>query len=135
MDKTVTKKDELIPKSLLYALGFLVVTTLVIVFFSVFTERPMVGVPAQSDLEGELKLNLIKMKNGSVSIYDNSNKEILNSRDGYSGFISVILTGLEYNRKKIGIDLGSNYSLELYKYKSGRISLEDIDADWQMKES
>ena len=132
MDKTVEKKAELIPKGLLYLLGFLVTASLFVVFFSVLTDRPMVGLPTQSEVEGELSLNLKKMEDGSVSIFDLDNKEILNSRDGYSGFISVILTGIEYNRNKTGIDLRSSYSIGLYKYKSGRISVEDVDTEWSM---
>ena len=132
MDKTVEKKAELIPKGLLYLLGFLVAASLFVVFFSVLTDRPMVGLPTQSKVEGELSLNLKKMEDGSVSIFDLDNKEILNSRDGYSGFISVILTGIEYNRNKTGIDLRSSYSIGLYKYKSGRISVEDVDTEWSM---
>ena len=132
MGKTAEKNEELIPKGFLYALGFLVVASLVIVFFSVLTDRPMVGLPAKSELEQELMLELVKMDNGSVSLFDDSNGNILNSKDGKSGFISVILTGLEYNRNKTGSSLKSNYAVGLYKYKSGRIAIEDIDTDWTM---
>ncbi len=77
-------------------------------------------------------LELVKMDDGSVSIFDNSKRNILNSRDGNSGFISVILSGLEYNRNKTGSSLKSNYAVRLYKYESGRIAIEDIDTDWSM---
>ena len=132
MGNTTEKNQELIPKGFLYALGFLVIASLVIVFFSVLTDRPMAGLPAKTELEQELVFELVKMDDGSVSLLDESKRNILNSRDGNSGFISVILTGLEYNRKKIGSSLKSNYSVGLYKYKSGRIAIEDIDSNWSM---
>ena len=132
MGKTTEKKEELIPKGFLYALGFLVIASLVIVFYSVLTDRPMAGLPVKSELEQELKLELVKMDDGSVSHYDESKSNILNYRDGNSGFISVILTGLEYNRNKTGSSLKSNYVVGLYKYKSGRITIEDLDTDWSM---
>ena len=132
MGKTAEKKEELIPKGFLYALGFLVIASLVIVFYSVLTDRPMAGLPVKSELEQELMLELVKMDDGSVSIFDDSKRNILNSKDGNSGFISVILTGLEYNRNKTGSSLKSNYSVGLYKYASGRIAIEDIDTDWSM---
>ena len=47
MGKTTEKKEELIPKGFLYALGFLVIASLVIVFYSVLTDRPMSGLPAR----------------------------------------------------------------------------------------
>lgn len=132
MGKTAEKKEELIPKGFLYALGFLVIASLVIVFYSVLTDRPMAGLPVKSELEQELMLELVKMDDGSVSLFDDSKRNILNSRDGNSGFISVILTGLEYNRNKTGSSLKSNYAVRLYKYESGRIAIEDIDTDWSM---
>ena len=132
MGKTAEKNEELIPKGFLYALGFLVFASLVIVFFSVLTDRPMAGLPAKSELDQELMFELVKMDDGSVSLFDESKRNILNSRDGNSGFISVILTGLEYNRNKTGSSLKSNYVVGLYKYKSGRIAIEDIDTDWTM---
>ena len=95
MGKTAEKKGELIPKGFLYALGFLVIASLVIVFYSVLTDRPMAGLPVKSELEQDLMLEIVKMEDGSVSIFDDSKRNILNSRDGNSGFISVILTGLE----------------------------------------
>ena len=98
MGKTAEKKEELIPKGFLYALGFLVIASLVIVFYSVLTDRPMAGLPVKSELEQEILIQLANMDAGSVSIFDDSKRNILNSKDGNSGFISVILSGLEYNR-------------------------------------
>ena len=132
MKETTTKKDDLIPKGLLMLLGAMVLSCLFLVFFSVLTDRPMVGVPLSSEIKRDLNLNLVKMDDGSVSIFDKANKLLLNSNDGRSGFISVILTGLEYNRNKTGVDLSSSYSVTLYKYKTGRISINDTKTGWSM---
>jgi putative photosynthetic complex assembly protein len=92
----------------------------------------MIGVPIESEIKASLQLKIVKLDGGSVSILDYEDKEVLNSRDGKSGFISVILTGLEYNRKKTGIDLKSNYPIILVRYESGRITVKDLDSDWDM---
>jgi putative photosynthetic complex assembly protein len=92
----------------------------------------MTGVPVESGIQAKLQLQLVKLDGGSVSIFDNEDKEVINSRDGRSGFISVILTGLEYNRKKTGIDLKSNYPIILQRYESGRITIKDVDSGWDM---
>ena len=52
--------------------------------------------------------------------------------DGYSGFIKKIVKALERDRKKNNIKLETQYSLELYKHKSGRISVLDIDTEWSL---
>ncbi len=132
MKETNTKKDELIPRGLLMLLGAMVLSCLFLVFFSVLTDRPMVGIPLSSEIKKDLNLNLVKMEDGSVSIFDNTNKLLLNSNDGQSGFISVILTGLEYNRNRTGIDLSSSYSITLYMYKTGRIAINDTKTGWSM---
>jgi hypothetical protein len=100
MGKSEKKEKELIPKGFLYALLSLVLICLCLVFFSALTNRPMMGVPLESEINASLQLKIVKLDGGSVSILDYEDKEVLNSRDGKSGFISVILTGLEYNRKK-----------------------------------
>ena len=76
MGKTAEKKEELIPKGFLYALGFLVIASLAIVFYSVLTDRPMAGLPVKSELEQELKLELVKMDDGSVSLFDDNKTTI-----------------------------------------------------------
>ena len=77
-------------------------------------------------------MHLTKLDNGSVALSNLENEEIFNSRDGKSGFLSVIMTGLEYNRKKLGIELSDSYSVKITKLSSGRISLEDNQAEWSL---
>ena len=47
----------------------------------------------------KIMLELVKMDDGSVSLFDDSKRKILNSRDGNSGFILHYFE-LEYNRNK-----------------------------------
>ena len=75
---------------------------------------------------------LAKLTDGSVSIENLQNEELLNSNDGKSGFLSVIMTGLEYNRKKVGLELLDSYQIEIKRFASGRISLEDSKASWSL---
>ena len=93
------------------------------------------GIPARSPkieiLERE-NLVLAKLTDGSVSIANLENEELLNSNDGKSGFLSVIMTGLEYNRKKVGLELLDSYQIEIKRFASGRISLEDSKASWSL---
>ncbi len=132
MDKLLETKHDVIPRWFLYTMGFWVIGSLFFVFFSVFTDRPRVGVPIPSEIEEAVPISFRKLEDGSISIFDKNNKEILNSMDGYSGFIAVILKALERDRKKNNIKLETQYSLELYKHKSGRISVLDIDTEWSL---
>ena len=125
-------KNDLVPKGFLYAVSIMVVFSLLVVFSaSLFPGAQSDDIEKMEILE-TAKLKLAKLSDGSVSIANIKNKQLLNSNDGKSGFLSVILTGLEYNRKKVGLELLDSYDIEIIKFASGRISLKDSKANWRL---
>ena len=42
------------------------------------------------------------------------------------------MTGLEYNRKKSGMELSDSYTIKISRLSTGRISLEDSQAEWSL---
>ena len=131
-DRTKHRKDDLVPKGFLYAISIMVMLSLLVVFSaSLFPENKFDEAEKIEIFEKE-KLILAKLTDGSVSIANLQNEELLNSNDGKSGFLSVIMTGLEYNRKKVGLELLDSYQIEIKRFASGRISLEDSKASWSL---
>ena len=131
-DRTKHRKDDLVPKGFLYAISIMVMLSLLVVFsVSLFPENKFNEAEKIEIFEKE-NLILAKLSDGSVSIENLKNEELLNSNDGKSGFLSVIMTGLEYNRKKVGLELLDSYQIEIKKFASGRISLEDSKAKWSL---
>ena len=131
-DTTKHRKDDLVPKGFLYAISTMVVLSLLVVFSaSLFPENKFDEAEKIEIFEKE-KLILAKLSDGAVSIENLKNEELLNSNDGKSGFLSVIMTGLEYNRKKVGLELLDSYQIEIKRFASGRISLEDSKASWSL---
>ena len=125
-------KNDLVPKGFLYAVSIMVVFSLLVVFSaSLFPGEQSDDIEKMEILE-TAKLKLAKLSDGSVSIVNIKNKQLLNSNDGKSGFLSVILTGLEYNRKKSGLELLDSYDIEIIRFASGRISLKDSKANWRL---
>mgnify|MGYP001184268943 FL=1 len=125
-------KNDLVPKGFLYAVSIMVVLSLLVVFSaSLFPGEQPDDIEKMEILE-TAKLKLAKLSDGSVSIANIKNKQLLNSNDGKSGFLSVILTGLEYNRKKLGLELLDSYDIEILRFASGRISLKDSKAGWRL---
>ena len=130
-DKTKHRKD-VVPKGFLYAISIMVMLSLLVVFSaSLFTGNKL-DVPQKIEILERENLVLAKLTDGSVSIANLENEELLNSNDGKSGFLSVIMTGLEYNRKKVGLELLDSYQIEIKRFASGRISLEDSKASWSL---
>ena len=131
-DRTKHRKDDLVPKGFLYAISIMVMLSLLVVFsVSLFPENKFNEAEKIEIFEKE-NLILAKLSDGSVSIENLENEELLNSNDGKSGFLSVIMTGLEYNRKKVGLELLDSYQIEIKRFASGRISLEDSKASWSL---
>jgi len=131
-ERTKHRKDDLVPKGFLYAISIMVMLSLLVVFSaSLFPENKFDEAEKIEIFEKE-KLILAKLSDGSVSIENLKNEELLNSNDGKSGFLSVIMTGLEYNRKKVGLELLDSYQIEIKRFASGRISLEDSKASWSL---
>ena len=122
-------QKELVPKGFLYSIVGVVLLSLLFVF----STSDSTGAKLEpSKVLGERVLSLAKLSDGSVALSDLENEEIFNSRDGKSGFLSVIMTGLEYNRKKMGIELSDSYSVKISRLSSGRVSLEDGQAGWNL---
>ena len=131
-DTTKHRKDDVVPKGFLYAISIMVMLSLLVVFsVSLFPENNFDEAEKIEIFEKE-NLILAKLTDGSVSIANLQNEELLNSNDGKSGFLSVIMTGLEYNRKKVGLELLDSYQIEIKRFASGRISLEDSKASWSL---
>ena len=125
-------QKELVPKGFLYGIVGMVLLSLLFVFSTSDPTGAKLVELEPSKVLGERFLNLTKLGDGSVALSDLGNEEIFNSRDGKSGFLSVIVTGLEYNRKKMGIKLSDSYSVKISRLSSGRVSLEDVQADWKL---
>ena len=125
-------QKELVPKGFLYGILGMVLLSLLFVFSTSDSTGAKLVEREPSKVLGVRVLNLTKLSDGSVMLSTLENEEIFNSRDGKSGFLSVIMTGLEYNRKKTGIELLASYPVKISKLSSGRVSLEDIQADWNL---
>ena len=125
-------QKELVPKGFLYGVVGMVLLSLLFVFSTSDSTGAKLVEPEPSKVLGARVLNLTKLSDGSVTLSNLENEEIFNSRDGKSGFLSVIMTGLEYNRKKSGMELSDSYSIKISRLSSGKISLEDSQANWSL---
>ena len=126
------KKKEIVPKGFLYGVVGMALLSLLFVFSTSYSTRAKLVEPVSSEVLGSRVMHLTKLYDGSVALSNLENEEIFNSRDGKSGFLSVIMTGLEYNRKKSGMELSDSYTIKISRLSTGRISLEDSQAEWSL---
>lgn len=132
MQDTTKYNKDLVSKRFLYAVSSLVVLSLLFVFSASLFSGDKLDETENVEILETAKLKLAKLSDGSVSMANLDNEELFNSNDGKSGFLSVIMTGLEYNRKKAGLELLDSYQIEIIRFASGRISLEDSNASWRL---
>ena len=132
MGDTTKHRKDVVPKGFLYAISIMVMLSLLVVFSASLFPGNKFDLPEKIEILEKENLILAKLTDGSVSIANLQNEELLNSNDGKSGFLSVIMTGLEYNRKKVGLELLDSYQIEIKRFASGRISLEDSKASWSL---
>ena len=125
-DSSKYSKDDIVPKRFLYAVFGMAVLSLFFVFAASLFSLDKIGEIENIEILETANLRLEKLSDGSVSLENLENEELFNSNDGKSGFLSVIMTGLEYNRKKTGIDLLDSYQIKIIRFDSGRISLEAV---------
>ena len=99
-ENSETEQKEIIPIRLLQAIGALLLFTLLIVAYARLSDMPLLGVPKASPVLREIILDFQKKNDGSIVILDESGNELINSKVGSNGFISVVYDGLSYERKK-----------------------------------
>ena len=129
-EQTSLPEKEVIPIRLVQAVGALLLVTLLMVGYAKLSNMPLIGTPKETFVVNQTTLEFVKQGNGSVSIYDNKGKEIINSRAGPYGFIVVVYNGFMSERKKKKIN--TNDPLKLVQYGDGRLTIMDDSTSWDM---
>ena len=125
-----TQEKEVIPIRLLQAVGALLLFTLLVVGYSRLSDMPLLGVPDASPVVKELVLDFQKKEDGSIVILNEEGIEMINSKVGSNGFISVVHDGFSYERKKKNIR--GNTPVKLVLHEDGRLTIVDESSSRDM---
>lgn len=121
------KRDkELIPTRLVVAMFSLAILTVVLVAIAVLTDRPLVGTPAPAAVLTTHELTLTGDGN-AMHVTNGEGRVIFDGANG--GFISVVNDGLEYARRRAGIE--GNPPVTVTEFADGRIALHDPASGWK----
>lgn len=124
--KLRSEKTDMIPKTLLRGMLFLVLATLALVSFSVLTGRDRVGVPKASAVVQEGQIIMQGKSAKAVTVYNVDGTVMLDLPHG--GFVTVIQSGLATERRKYGVD--PLLPVRLVRYANGRLTIEDDETGW-----
>jgi putative photosynthetic complex assembly protein len=117
---------DMIPKPLLRAMLALVLASLAVVSFSVFTGRDRVGVPKEAVIVAERTIILQGGGAQAVTVLDADGAVLMDLPHG--GFVTVIQNAMERARLTAGVD--KLLPLRIVEYANGRLSAVDDYTGW-----
>ena len=120
---------EMIPRTLLWAMVALAMSSLAITAFAVLTDRPPVAQPQPSEVLRERWIVLEGRDAKAVTVRNTDGTIIEDMSHG--GFVTVIQNGLQTERKKHGVDPLT--PVRIVEYKNGRLAIEDPDTGWSVE--
>ena len=128
--ETLRERDrEMIPKPLLRLMLGLVLTSLALVSFAVWSGRPPTGQPKTSPVTAERQIIIQTGGAKAVTLYD-ADGTFLTHLD-HGGFITVIGNGLD--RARTVARVSQNAPVTLARHQNGRLSLSDPETGWTVE--
>jgi putative photosynthetic complex assembly protein len=121
-----TSEREMIPRGLLIGMAALVAVALTLTTFASLTDRPLEGVPAASTMVRERFLILEGKSAQAVTVKTPDGQVLVDLPHG--GFVTVIQSGMQTQRRKHGIV--DNTPVRLVEYANDRLVLEDPATGW-----
>lgn len=115
-----------IPAPLLRAILALVLTSLLLVSYAVYSGRAHVGVPKSAEVVQERSIILQGGGAQAVTVLDTDGNVLIDLPHG--GFITVIQNAMERARLTAGVD--KLLPLRIVRYENGRLSAVDDHSGW-----
>jgi putative photosynthetic complex assembly protein len=117
---------DMIPRTLLWGMLALALSTLALVTISVVTDRPHVGVPPTATVVREANFILEGLSAQAVIVKDEQGNVLLDLPHG--GFVTVIQSGMA--RARLVAQTVGNPSMKVVEYSNGRLVAEDPATGW-----
>lgn len=117
---------DMIPKPLLRAMLALVLASLAVVSFAVYTHQPHVGVPKAAEIVAERDIILKGGGAQAVTVLATDGTVLMDLPHG--GFITVIQNANERARLTAGVD--KMLPLRIVRYANGRLTAVDDYTGW-----
>jgi putative photosynthetic complex assembly protein len=124
-----SRDKEMVPRTLLWAMFALAMSSLAIATFAAVTGRPPVAQPQVAEVMRERWIVLEGHGAKAVTVRETDGSVLLDMAHG--GFVTVIQNGLQTERKKHNVDPLN--PVRIVEYKNGRLAVEDPDTGWSVE--
>lgn len=122
-------EKDLIPAPLLRLMFALVVASLALVSYAVYSGRPHIGTPVASPVVAERQIIIRSGGAQAVTLLEPDGTEIAHMDHG--GFIAVIANGIDRARTVARVDPG--LPVTLARHANGRLTVTDPATDWTVE--
>lgn len=125
------RDKEMIPTVLLRAMFMLALTSLLLVSYAVFTDRPLVGQPAEAPILQEYSVVMTGDRRGAVKITAPDGTVVADMSETEAGFVSVVMRALDRVRMQNGV--AASEPVRIVTRENGRITLYDAPSNWSLE--
>lgn len=124
-----TDNNDMIPIGLIRAMFALALSSLALVSYAVWTDRPLVAVPPDAPVISEHRIVLVGGGAQAVTVLDADRNLIADMAHG--GFVTVIQNGLQRERFMHG--LSPELPIRIVAYGNGRLTAHDDYTGWRVE--
>ncbi|KIT14881.1 photosynthetic complex assembly protein PuhC [Jannaschia aquimarina] len=131
--RLAARDREMVPTTLIRALGVLVVCALFIVTYARLTDRPLEAMPVMEGEAGILRERTIFLdadgSTGAARVLDTNGTVIAQLDPSQGGFVAGVHRALKFERERRGADMSQ--PVRLIEFETGQLSLRDDVTGWR----
>lgn len=123
-------EKELIPRALIRACVFLVLSLTALVGLAVILEMPKGGVPEASPIAAERMISVEIKPRGAALIFDETGALVHEFAEGEAGFMDSVFRALRYQRQKSGV--AAEGPVTIARLENDRHVMIDPNSGWRL---
>ena len=122
---------DMVPAVLVKAMFALMLASVALVGYASITDRPVIAVPAHSDIVAEREITLIGDRSTGVQVFAADGTPLAHSTDDKAGFIDVIWVSV--NRERIVQNAATDAPLRVVRRENGHVAVIDDTTGWKIE--
>ncbi len=122
---------EMVPRFMVIAMFSLMACALAMVSYARLTDRPILAVPAHSDVVAEISIVLDGSRSEGVAALDMQGNQLAHSSTNKNGFIDVIW--MSVMRERSVQDLPSDAPVRVVRRQNGHVAVIDDTTGWKIE--
>lgn len=125
------RDKEMVPRVLVQGMFALMLCSLALVSFAVFSGRPLVGVPKASPIVTEVSLRMEGSPDGNAIVYNDQGQVVAQSNTDKNGFIGVMWRVMA--RERALNNAPETAPIRLVRRANGHVAILDTVTDWSIE--